>query len=642
MDPQYLSCDELEYEYLLRGIKADDINAMEKLIAELRDEENGEKQNPSDLQRITRSSVSHEIKECDRKLKEISGAFILAVREADDEGITAAQFRLIHLKGRIARLKGVAPQHAGVDRLVEKVNKGESRMSSARDSLGSGEQISINIGEDLNAIANEMLDIEEGGAVGGTTTDPTDTYISSNKPNHLGPIKKPQASKGSLTKFLGSISDLFTGCSDTNYALQSSPQSAFRNTNANKSMHSKTLPRQSQQTNNAGKTQWFENAVNADRNDNVSGRGGKLLTADQGSILNSTTDNRFLPISQSGLQSAAVGPAYTQQQFGLAGGHRIRHWPLRFSGSPNGLDIDDFLFRVERQAELYGVSHAALVIGIGDLLTDRAAQWYWTNQRKGGTLNWMELRQAFLRRYAPRRDSDYDIRAKMENRKQRPGECFSDFCQDVEALSVRLTRRMPDDELVEVLRRNMNMQLRKALWREQTDTVDDLLNLCDDYEQLCATDQNQDRQYQRRPMRVGEIENSNNSEEYNALGLQYGDGVRHQQSGDEHVDALQPGFTRNDAVICWNCKDIGHTFVQCDLPRQSIFCHSCGMAGVLRTQCTNVRCLGNGRKDVMPAGPTHPNQQGLRILNRAQNQQPTSRIPSTDTNPFSSTNPTQQ
>lgn len=390
----------------------------------------------------------------------------------------------------------------------------------------------------------------------------------------------------------------------------------------------KTLQTQTHASNNLNMSPWIVDKDNS--NNRIWTQHVEPAIANQQRNVNTTAQVGQSSASNLNQHRAEGSETFNrQQQFGLAGGHRIRHWPLRFSGAPNGLDIDDFLFRVERQAELAGVSHAALVIGIDDLLTDRSAQWNWTNQRKGETLNWTQLRQAFLRRYATRRDSDYEIRSKIENRKQRQGESFGDFCQDVEALSVRMARRMPVDELVEVLRRNMNIQLRKALWRQATDTVEDLLILCDEFKELCASeDQLIHRQLQRRSMRVAEIDdtisveaNDQTSVDQNQSGGQY-------QVPNIQVEALHPGISKNDNVICWNCKDIGHTFTQCSLPKQSIFCYSCGMTGVLRTQCTNLRCVsgGNGRKDVMTAGPTHPTQQGLQILRRAQNPQSISAI----------------
>lgn len=274
----------------------------------------------------------------------------------------------------------------------------------------------------------------------------------------------------------------------------------------------------------------------------------------------------------------------------VQGGFRISKWPLRFSGAPGDLLVEEFLFRIERLALLDGVSNGALVIGIGVLLTGRAAQWYWTYQRSSGNATWTELKQAFIRRYKPKKETDHDIRAQIENRKQDQSEPFGDFCQDIEALAIRLTRRMPEDELVETLRRNMLMPLRKAMWRTTTDSVDDLLQACSEYEDLCEEEDRLARGAAHRRQGTGhrqvcEIEdrdpNNNNG------------GPAHQPDGnnDVYVDAIQRSAGRNENIICWNCKDIGHPFSQCKQTQQGRFCFSCGMAGVLKAECP--KCTGN-------------------------------------------------
>lgn len=58
----------------------------------------------------------------------------------------------------------------------------------------------------------------------------------------------------------------------------------------------------------------------------------------------------------------------------VAGGHF--GWSLRFDGGPNSLDVEDLLFRFERQAWLCRVKDDALVIGFAELLKGRAEQWY--------------------------------------------------------------------------------------------------------------------------------------------------------------------------------------------------------------------------------------------------------------------------
>lgn len=212
------------------------------------------------------------------------------------------------------------------------------------------------------------------------------------------------------------------------------------------------------------------------------------------------------------------------------------------------------MLQTERQAQLYGVGQGALAIGFGELLKGRAEQWFWTFQHQRPDNTWFELRDAFIQRYSPHRETDYEIRSKIENRKQKVGESFNDYCQDVEALETRLIRRMEEGELVEVIRRNMSMSLRKSTWRERLQTVGALLQCCTDYERLLIEEERQSA-YQRRYMKVHEVE-------WNA----HPNNVQLQDvpQQSQYIEAMCSGPIRGQSYpICFNCRDIGHTCVVC-------------------------------------------------------------------------------
>lgn len=301
----------------------------------------------------------------------------------------------------------------------------------------------------------------------------------------------------------------------------------------------------------------------------------------------------------------------------LTGGHRIHQWSLRFDGGQTGLDAEDFLFRVEKQAQLYGVSKTALAIGFGELLKGKAEQWYWTYQRQFDGVTWEELRAAFRRRYAPHQDTDHEIRSKLENRRQRIGEPFNSFCQDMEALATRLNRRMDEEELIELIRRNMQMTLRKAMWRERVYSVEELIYVCTEYEKLCKEEEWQSR----RNVRVHEMswpdQTNEDSDQYDVELL------------TRDVEAIRAPGRRSELAICWNCKDIGHMFTECVRPKNGIFCYSCGMNGYIKINCP--KCSGNGRKDGSAAIVSPQQETGKPPqTNRTTQQQP-------ESNPFRKT-----
>lgn len=289
---------------------------------------------------------------------------------------------------------------------------------------------------------------------------------------------------------------------------------------------------------------------------------------------------------------ASGNRAYHEERaHGGGAGQRMHQWTLRFDGGAGGLQAQEFIFRVEDQARFYGVEPGALVIGFGMLLRGRAEEWYWIYRRQHVDATWVQLRGAFVERYGPCRETDYDLRAKMDKRRQKPGEYFTDFCQDVEALAVRLTYPMRQGELVELLRRNMSMELQKALWRVEFADAGCLRRECADYERRFRS--SEDHQPHRRVHEVRYVEED--AAPFTPPGTCF-----EPQETWQQVDALQASNpNRNDLTICWNCKDIGHGHAQCPQVQTRLFCYRCGADGVVVKDCK--ACALNGGRNGMMA-----------------------------------------
>lgn len=138
----------------------------------------------------------------------------------------------------------------------------------------------------------------------------------------------------------------------------------------------------------------------------------------------------------------------------------------------------------------------------------------------------------------------------------------------------------------------MVMPLRKALWRETINTVDELLHRCGEFERLCREEE---RLAPRRIMRVHEVHTECEQGQY---------GYAPMQPVESQVDMIQ--VNRNDLDICWNCRDIGHVFSQCSKPQMSVFCFTCGMNGVISVNCP--KCTGNSRRGQSKPDAARPNQ----------------------------------
>lgn len=545
-----------------------------------------------DEMRYTRNTVSQELKECDIEIKRINEDLELAIQKADDDLSEQAQSRLIHLSERVEQLRIFAPDHAAVLRLEARIQDMRKYVRAARDSFGAGEQGALDQQVDIDQLDNlNQVPQYVGGARRKTTTP---TALSTNR--HKSSSQKAASEKNTqLNPSAKEFRSRPTSLSDANLWQPLAPLPNLTDKRRNN-----MLVQQNKTTHpnkfNGFDNHPFGNLVPSVRNifqdpsiiqTGTALQNGHPEPIQRSRVRSSTTPNSIYQQNISDHRSSPTRQANRE----LSGGHRIHQWSLRFDGNSSNLDAEDFIFRVERQANLHGVTTRALTIGIGDLLTGRASQWYWSHQRQNEHITWEEWKGAFLRRYPPRRETDFEIRSKIEQKRQDPNETFSDFCQDIEAMAMRLRRRMQEDELIEVLRRNMAPFLRQALWRDQFLTVDELLSTCDEYEQLC-----QDLKPQtvsKGTMRVNEVT--------------YGDKhyrppypLENQHIPDQYVDAVH----KQEYMLCWNCRDIGHSFIQCDKPQRGVFCFSCGFSGVMKVNCP--KCSGNARKDQIAAGATRP------------------------------------
>lgn len=562
MELNHLAQDELDYEMTIRNIGVNMSDRLGRLQRILDSEATGEVDDPLDTARLTRCSVSKELRECEIKVRQLADVLENAFREVNEELVECGMSRLAHVAGRIRRLLSFAPDHAAILRLNARVKELGNQAVDARDSFGSGEHEA------------NIDDAELAGAWG-----PLQTQTTSQVDEQPASGTRPKTTQKSSTP-----SKL------TNNGFQN-------------------LPKCNQQRPSQGR-QSLPDRVSMEHRDQLD---PKLVPRvrrffDTAIIDARQTTERESQRSQPPPYFSNRSEPYIDQRstfsqqgnLGLAGGHCIHKWTLRFDGSPKSLEAEDFVFRAERQAQLYGVTQRALVIGIGNLLAGRAAQWYWTYQRQVEDATWDEFKQAFLRRYAPHRQSDYEIRSKIENRRQQQGESFNDFCQDIEALEVRLIRRMAEAELVEILRRNMSMSLRKALWKENTRTVDDLLQYCSEYELLCNEEEKQ--MGHRKSWRVNEVMHREQQGRHFAQSMQPTNSM--DDGCDPQVEAMKLAGNPGELAICWNCSDIGHVFSQCPHRQMAVFCFTCGKKDVISVNCP--KCSVNSRRGQPTAESARP------------------------------------
>lgn len=598
MDCNYLMSDELDYELELRKINLNDPNRIEKLQRRFIEEQLSSTSPTLEVNRMTRSAIQQEIHTCNNKLTEISKAINEALQNGSDELFAKSYSRLLYVAGRVQRIQQ-CPDQVSAKRLMSRVYELTRQLKDARDSIGSGEDID---GSTVAAIEPATVDEEVGALTSAPVRESAEIH-SRILTNMQSGVTFSQQTEGA--QFMSAQSTAAAASVNTAYQTitTASSHGAIPKTSGNHSgsasststgIQSHAAPHSS-----SAYQVWNSSPPTIPLGNYIPPHWSHHAPAVAPTVAPPLTH-----ANQSAAPQLLANNNNNQQDIPrenvIAGGHRIHQWSLRFDGGPNGLEVNDFLFRVERQARLYGVNDEALAIGFGELLKGRAEQWFWTFQRQYEFATWEELKDAFIQRYAPNQETDFEIRSQIESRRQRPCESFNDFCQDVEAMATRLVRRMTDRELVQILRRNMLMHLRKALWQNNIVSVHQLLQCCAQYENLCKEEEWQTQQ--RRPARINEVTVDNNNQSRPLL----------------HQPTPTMAAQRN-SPICWNCNETGHTFVHCPQSRNGVFCFACGMRNVIKVSCP--RCAENGIRNGTAAisRPLQPPSQPLLPTNPFRN-----------------------
>lgn len=284
-------------------------------------------------------------------------------------------------------------------------------------------------------------------------------------------------------------------------------------------------------------------------------------------------------------------------------------WGITFTGNPKDPPIESFIFRVEATAKnVFHISEEQLVNEFGALLKNEAQEWYWSYmQRKGGRANvsYRQLKNDIIARYRDRR-SDYELKYQLSSRKQnyREKEEFRKFYDEMLILSTRLRKPIPDDEFLEMVKRNMRPGLQIALVNRHFNNLEQLMSHCVALETMWSRHGYQPEMYIQNRRFINEIEGyvhelsegacfpNQNVPLYDVNAL---NGRNVNDTGEKNNSIPQAIHNSgNSMVICWNCCDIGHGYQKCPKAPMHIFCHGCGTPDVYLPDCAKCRPSSSG------------------------------------------------
>lgn len=214
-----------------------------------------------------------------------------------------------------------------------------------------------------------------------------------------------------------------------------------------------------------------------------------------------------------------------------------------------------FLELVESLRISRGCSREDLFASAGDLFEGHAWTWWHNSYINNRFTSWIELvdalKQAFLRD-----NYDRSLLDEIRSRKQGFKEPITIYISSMEALFHRLTKRPDERDIVETIKENLLPEYTRLLALHDITSIEHLTRMCK------------------------KIENTLSGAPAPKFS-QFSPGPSKSQT---FSCPQRNTSTLSVDLICWNCKQSGHPYYRCQVPR-SLFCFGCGRQGITKARC---------------------------------------------------------
>lgn len=155
-------------------------------------------------------------------------------------------------------------------------------------------------------------------------------------------------------------------------------------------------------------------------------------------------------------------------------------WHVKFDGTNKSIAVESFLFRVERLRSQHEISYDQLFRDFHCLVTGPALKWYWQileDHAEDPNFGYLALKTELLGHFKMA-ESDYEIIRQIMERKQLVAESFDDFYGEVHDLTFKLRNKIPEKELVGIIKGNLKPYLANLTFASKMNTLADLKAEC--------------------------------------------------------------------------------------------------------------------------------------------------------------------
>lgn len=260
----------------------------------------------------------------------------------------------------------------------------------------------------------------------------------------------------------------------------------------------------------------------------------------------------------------------------------LSKWGIKFDGTAKSMSAEDFIFRVDILRQDYNCSFNETLRSFHLLLEGQALDWYWNVRKLTPIQTWDDLQRAFLMQYR-RYENEFQLQKKIMDRRQMPQESFEDFYNAVLKLRNQQRSPYPEKDLIEIMKSNLKPSLSHLLFSVKMSCLNEFCQQAKRAESLLSSQRQQYGQRQFQAPKVHEI---------------------------VYEEDLAPGVCleaiSSNRLNCWNCGQMGHSFIDCPSPNRRVFCFKCGRDNVVTPKCP--KCQGNRQVNQSQMGETRSTQ----------------------------------
>lgn len=267
--------------------------------------------------------------------------------------------------------------------------------------------------------------------------------------------------------------------------------------------------------------------------------------------------------SSYGVASTAPPPSNTNTS--LSATHKLKDCNVSFSGEGS---VSEFLFKLDTLIARSKCPMDHLLANFQMFLTNKSEPGYWTYTIQNPTATYTQLKTALTKQFGYL-ESDNEIRVRISTRKQHLKESYDDSHTNIIRKNERVRDPILEGSLVEIIRSNVNHDIKVMLFGLVTRNLDELRDLARNAEKVI-------QEGKPRPRQVNEMSLEDKCAES-------------EDESDPQVEALRinrQSFKSDYSKIkCWNCLKMRHSYIYCP-DEAHLFCYKCGQRDVTTVKCS--------------------------------------------------------